>query len=111
MCREKQFPFAGLQFGIECYCGNGPTKGFNWAWPDKCEHRCAGNRNQICGGSYAMSLYSSQSLYSPYSTPKPHYDQLCIYAFPSPRRVLSDLSITGEKNMTIQNCKQLCKGW
>ena len=102
ICRDKGFHYSGLQWQIECYCGNEPVNGFQWAWTDKCHDRCAGNSNQFCGGSYAMSVYS---------TPKTYIHGLCIYDFPSPRRVLSDLSITGEKNLTIQNCSEICKDY
>ena len=46
-CRNRGFPYAGLQWQIECHCGNMPTGGFEWAWPDKCDERCAGNSNQV----------------------------------------------------------------
>ena len=57
-CREKGFDYAGLQWSIECYCGNEPDQGFEWAWLDKCDNNCAGDSRQVCGGSSAMSVYS-----------------------------------------------------
>ena len=36
ICRDLKFPFAGLQWQIECYCGFEPSSGFEWAWKDKC---------------------------------------------------------------------------
>ena len=100
-CREKGFHYTGLQWQIECYCGNEPVNGFKWAWLDKCDASCAGNSDQICGGSNAMSLYT---------TPEIGLDTLCIYDNPSPRRVLNGLSIVGHTNMTIQNCQNVCEG-
>ena len=99
-CGGKGFDYSGLQWQIECYCGNEPVNGFQWAWFDKCHDRCAGNSNQICGGSNAMSVYS---------TPKTNINGLCVYDFPYPRRILSDLSIIGQNNMTIENCSDICK--
>ena len=46
-CRNRGFPYAGLQWQIECHCGKMPAGGFEWAWPDKCDDRCAGNSNQV----------------------------------------------------------------
>ena len=57
-CRDKGFRFSGLEWQIECYCGNEPVQGFEWTWLNKCNERCAGNSNQICGGSHAMSVYT-----------------------------------------------------
>ena len=99
-CRSKGFAYSGLQWQIECYCGNEPTKPFEWAWPDKCSHTCAGNPNQICGGSTAMSIYSNPM----------KIDGTCINDFPLPYRVLSGYSSTGHNNMTIENCKEICAG-
>ena len=100
-CRKKGFRFSGVQWQIECYCGNEPAEGFKLAWFDKCDERCAGNSNQICGGSNALSVYSTPGLY---------LNGLCIYDYPSPNRVLSDLSKTGLKNLTFGVCKDICKG-
>ena len=35
-CRDMEFPFAGLQWQIECFCGFEPLNGFKWAWRDNC---------------------------------------------------------------------------
>ena len=101
VCGQKGYQYAGLQWQIECFCGNEPAYGFIWAWLDKCSDRCAGNANQICGGSHAMSVYSTLPF---------NLNGLCIYDYPSPRRVLDDLSITGQKNVTVESCKTICKG-
>ena len=57
ICRDRGFDYSGLEWQIECYCGDEPTKGFELAWFGKCDQRCAGNTNQICGGSHALSIY------------------------------------------------------
>lgn len=53
-CKYRKFYYAGLEAGQECWCGNsyskyGPSKG--------CRMRCTGNRREICGGSWALSVY------------------------------------------------------
>ena len=99
-CRSKGFLYSGLQWQIECYCGTEPVGGFEWAWPNKCYDKCAGNTNQICGGSLAMSVYSTRT----------YIDGHCIFDFPEPHGVLTGYSVTGHKNMTIENCRQMCTG-
>ena len=59
-CREKGYDYSGLQWQIECHCGNEPTSAFQWAWFGKCNDKCAGNSNQVCGGSHAMSVYTTR---------------------------------------------------
>ena len=57
-CRQQGLKYAGLEWQIECHCGEKPKQGFEWAWSDKCDDKCAGDSNQICGGSLAMSVYT-----------------------------------------------------
>ena len=54
ICSSKGFRYAGLEWALECHCGNEPEGGFEWAWPDKCDDTCSGNDHQICGGKGAM---------------------------------------------------------
>ena len=101
ICRRKGFQFSGLQWQIECYCGNLPTDGFEWAWPEKCDERCAGDSNQMCGGSMAMNLYN---------TPRNILCGLCVYDDPE-KRVFGGPSIIGQNDMTIEKCKHLCSNY
>lgn len=53
-CSGNGFAYAGVQYGKWCFCGNqygksGPAT--------NCDIRCAGDPNQICGGSWANSVY------------------------------------------------------
>ena len=98
-CREKGFIYAGLQWQIECYCGDEPEQDFKWAWKDKCNDRCATNLAQICGGLNSMSIYSIPKI----------IDGLCVFDN-STKRSLSQILVSGSKNMTIENCKKMCKG-
>ena len=99
ICKNKGFPFAGLQWQIECYCGNTPSNGFEWAWPEKCNDRCAGDSTQWCGGSMAMNVYR---------TPIQDPNGLCVYDNPI-KKVLADVSFTGQNDMSILKCKYLCR--
>ena len=98
-CRKKGFIYAGLQWQIECYCGNEPKNGFTWAWKDKCNDRCAGNSFQICGGSNSISVYSVPKI----------IDGLCVFDNPR-RRSLGGIHVSGVRNMTIEYCQKICKG-
>ena len=101
ICKSRKFPFSGVQWQIECYCGNMPSSGFKWAWPEKCNDPCAGDSTQMCGGSMAMNVYK---------TPSEDPKGACVYDNPA-QRVLDGLSIIGAKNMSIETCKQFCFGY
>ena len=101
ICRSKEYPFAGLQWQCECHCGYEPADGFEWAWSDKCDEPCVGDSNQICGGSNAMSVWTTlpEELYG-----------ICVNDYPQNRRVLDEFSITGLTNLTIEHCSSICQG-
>ena len=55
MCSEKGFKYAGLQYGVQCFCGNSYGK---YGESYSCDYECSGNQNEICGGYWANSVYS-----------------------------------------------------
>ena len=103
ICRngETWYPYAGLEWQCECFCGNEPDFGFVWSWPDKCDDRCAGDSFQNCGGTNAISIWR---------TPPKLIEGDCFYDFPSPRRVFEDgYSIDGLEDLTLDKCIDICK--
>lgn len=59
MCLQSGFPFAGVQYGTECFCGaNAPP--VDLKIPDeKCDMKCSGDPEELCGGYFAMNVYST----------------------------------------------------
>ena len=58
-CREKNFQLAGLVNGISCYCGDHLAKHATPAQSLQCTKPCPGDRQSFCGGTSAMSVYST----------------------------------------------------
>ena len=58
-CAELGYAYAGVQWGLECHCGNkfpsNDLKIEEW----KCDQSCSGESSQICGGYLKMNLYNS----------------------------------------------------
>lgn len=60
-CKSKNMQFAGLEYSSECFCGNSvatdraPVKGL----AGNCLMKCPGNKDQVCGGAAAISLYQA----------------------------------------------------
>lgn len=57
LCGEKGFRYAGTQYSSWCFCGNRYGKSGK---ADNCNMKCSGNNRQICGGSWANSVYSTE---------------------------------------------------
>ncbi|XP_060586279.1 xylosyltransferase oxt-like [Ruditapes philippinarum] len=60
-CRSNGYRYAGTEFRNECYCGYQiqlkiPTKA--------CTFTCAGNKNEICGGDWSISVYDIKRTYT-----------------------------------------------
>ena len=52
----NDFAYAGVQFSKQCFCGNiAPT-----ITAQNCNMPCRGNKEQICGGVWAMNVYSTR---------------------------------------------------
>eukprot|EP00455_Lapot_gusevi_P046749 TRINITY_DN6200_c0_g1_i3.p1 TRINITY_DN6200_c0_g1~~TRINITY_DN6200_c0_g1_i3.p1 ORF type:complete len:632 (-),score=89.95 TRINITY_DN6200_c0_g1_i3:145-1827(-) len=68
-CAQRGFPYSGVQYGRECYCGRSlPPHG---QLPESnCKMACAGDSKQICGGSLALNVYHQPDAKAPES-PRP----------------------------------------
>ena len=57
---ERNYSYAGVQNGDECYCGNDLP---NTPAPDaECSVPCSGDEAQKCGGWFRMNIYPNQRL-------------------------------------------------
>ncbi|OAP63261.1 hypothetical protein AYL99_02488 [Fonsecaea erecta] len=51
------FTYFAVEYGQECYCGNGLGSGSVTATDGRCSMTCAGNSSTICGGPNGLTLY------------------------------------------------------
>jgi hypothetical protein len=63
-CGAKGFPFAGVEFGRECYCGVVLGNGTLATDVGECSSMCTGNSTQFCGGPNRLNLYVAKNLES-----------------------------------------------
>lgn len=110
-CRSRGFAYAGAQFAAWCFCGNGYGR---YGSADNCNMRCNGDPSQICGGSWANSVYDvalgtqvapGSSVQAP--SPAPAGGLGCFkddFA-----RDLNGYSVT-TGDMTVQKCVATCAG-
>lgn len=57
-CSNKNFVYAGTEYGDECYCGNmigAPSALQN---DTKCNMGCSGNSSEACGGMSSSNAVS-----------------------------------------------------
>ncbi|KJZ78920.1 hypothetical protein HIM_01693 [Hirsutella minnesotensis 3608] len=58
-CKTAGYALAGTEYGGQCYCGN-ELVGSQQLDHGKCDMPCEGNSKEMCGGSWALSVYSKE---------------------------------------------------
>ncbi|CAG2252624.1 PLG [Mytilus edulis] len=91
-CGQKGFKYAGVEYGFECFCGNVLRKDRKRKESD-CKTPCAGNKRQICGGTWRISIYTGSAYIGCYRDDS--------------KRILSK-KVLKDKRMTVQKCQQFC---
>ncbi|KAF5021795.1 hypothetical protein F66182_6170 [Fusarium sp. NRRL 66182] len=63
-CSDDNFLYAGIEYGGECYCGDGFTDGSVPAALTDCGMLCNGNASEYCGGPNRLNVYQLNAAYS-----------------------------------------------
>ncbi|KAG2002470.1 hypothetical protein CC2G_004661 [Coprinopsis cinerea AmutBmut pab1-1] len=58
-CQTANFTLAGIEFGVECFCGNTLVNGAEQVADGQCSMECGGDSEQACGGPSRLSVYTS----------------------------------------------------
>ncbi|KZV88699.1 WSC-domain-containing protein [Exidia glandulosa HHB12029] len=56
-CNKAGLPLAGLEFGLQCFCGNAVLYNHLQISDAECKSPCGGDPTELCGGEGAMNLY------------------------------------------------------
>ena len=56
--------YAGVQYSTQCFCGVEGTDydRLGLKWDSECDMICGGNSDEICGGTWRMSIYDCKHL-------------------------------------------------
>ncbi|CAJ2510387.1 Uu.00g050900.m01.CDS01 [Anthostomella pinea] len=62
-CGDAKYPYAGVEYGRECYCGATQSPNLQDASDPtcsmQCDFPCGGNAQQICGGRLTIGIYKN----------------------------------------------------
>lgn len=70
-CASKEYVYAGLEYGGECWCGDSLSRGAVRAPAAECNIACSGNRTELCGGGNRLNVYRLNDGTIPTGTPSP----------------------------------------
>nr|XP_018898564.1 PREDICTED: uncharacterized protein LOC109031490 isoform X1 [Bemisia tabaci] len=59
LCFRRGFKFAGLQFGVECYCTNKELDEHRKTVDSACQIPCPGDAAEKCGGKLRLNVYAT----------------------------------------------------
>ncbi|EEQ35866.1 hypothetical protein McanMca71_007345 [Microsporum canis] len=105
----KGYQFFGLEYGIECYCGNSRSNATMQAPESECNQPCGGDNSETCGASYRVGIYKDNT-WIPTTNPQiPGYDYSGCFNDSASARALSDSFVYNEK-MTVELCATFCNG-
>ncbi|CAG9819354.1 unnamed protein product [Phaedon cochleariae] len=59
LCLQSGFPYAGVQYGYECFCGTDEPPLSSKIPDSSCNLKCPENQHETCGGYYTMNIYQT----------------------------------------------------
>ncbi|VVC86735.1 unnamed protein product [Leptidea sinapis] len=59
ICLQAGLPYAGVQYGTECFCGDIAPPSNAKISEKSCDMKCPGDQNQVCGGYFTMNVYET----------------------------------------------------
>ncbi|XP_058802558.1 xylosyltransferase oxt isoform X3 [Phymastichus coffea] len=57
MCLQSGFPYAGVEYSYECFCGREKPLKTNQLPDSSCNMKCPGDAKQICGGYLTLNVF------------------------------------------------------
>jgi hypothetical protein len=110
---DKNYRYFGLEYSSECYLGDSLSPASIPLPQSKCNMPCSGNKQQICGGSSAISLFNN-TMYTPRIPQKISLSQSGFsfnyqgcYSDQGSPRTLGAYSVSQSTN-SVDICVQLC---
>lgn len=103
LCLQSGYPLAGLQYGMECFCGDTyPSAKLILSQAD-CDIPCSGDESIRCGGYYKMDIYHTGLS----KLPRPQPDSMTVLnSTEPPARVLYLLTLNGR---AVRQVRRLIK--
>ncbi|KAJ7479209.1 glycosyl hydrolase family 71-domain-containing protein [Mycena latifolia] len=119
-CKNAGYVYAGVEYGVECWCASAMTAGVSATSEGECGMACSGGTG-ICGGGNKINIYSAAAGLgtttttttttnsAPTSTPSWSYLG-CYLDTANPRTLNNGLSFTSQTGQSVAGCLAACAG-
>ena len=108
LCSAGGYALWGVEYGLECYCGNALGVGSIPTFESQCSFACSGDAVQKCGAGNRLSLYgtsaSAPAVTAPDMPPVTTVSYLGCYTELASGRALAGVSIADGTSMTVGAC-------
>ena len=107
-CSNAGYPYAGLEYGSECYCG--ATLQNNAQLSTSCNMACTADKTTLCGGPGAINIYYNPSITTQAAgaIPSGWSDEGC-YTDDVSHRALSHQINLPANSVTTESCIDACQ--
>jgi hypothetical protein len=61
-CKGQGYPYAGVEYSTECYCGNTLSNQTSPAPASECNMLCSGDKKSFCGGPNRLVVYQKPAM-------------------------------------------------
>lgn len=112
LCSAGGYTLWGVEYGLECYCGDALGVGSIPTFESQCSFACPGDAAQTCGAGNRLSLYGASA--SPPAVTAPDMPSattlsyLGCYTELAVGRALAGVSIADGTSMTVEACARFC---
>lgn len=108
VCEARGLPYAGVEYGSECYCDSKIGTDSTLTSTGDCAMTCNGNTSEICGGPSRLNVYQYTGTLTP-STVTLKWDVLGCYTDSSSNRALAAaVSVPDSIGVSIESCEEAC---
>lgn len=108
-CNDKSYPFAGVEFGQECYCGYVIGAGSELKDDTECDFTCPGASDEACGAGFRLNVFYNNLLNTAQVNPgPPGTSRVGCFTDDVYARALSTFQAS-EDGMTVARCTSSCK--
>jgi hypothetical protein len=104
------YQYFGVEFGTECFCGNGFDNSTTRQPEIECDMACTGNASSTCGAPYRISVFKSNAnITLPQNPVIPGYNYSGCYVDSVAERVLQK-AFFFDAELTVEKCLDYCDG-
>jgi hypothetical protein len=109
-CQSKGFPYAGVEYSVECFCGSSLAANAAQVADSVCNMPCSGDATQPCGAGSRLTLFHTTAITGPQPNPGVNdYQYLGCYAEGTTGRALTHGAGIPGADLTVAKCTAACR--